>query len=88
MFNCIFAHDVKQGGRSKNQGEIDGFRDVVSRCGLRSIWFGGRPFTWTNNRVEHENTQERLDRTFMTDAWYAKFPCTKTKHLPKRRSED
>ena len=86
-FNCIAAHEEKRGGPLKNQREIDGFREALRACHLNSVWFEGHPFTWSNNRVDRDNTQERLDRVLMNDAWHEMFPRSKTEHLPKRRSD-
>ena len=86
-FNCIAAHEEKRGGPMKNQREIDGFRDALNACHFSSLWFEGHPYTWSNNRVDIDNTQERLDRVLVTEAWQDMFPRSKTEHLPKRRSD-
>ena len=86
-FNCIAAHEEKRGGPLKSQREIDGFREAISVSQLNSLWFEGYPFTWSNNRLDNENTQERLDRVLMTDSWHEMFPRSKSEHLPKRRSD-
>lgn len=49
--------------------------------GLAMFWsddvrVDGFPFTWTNNRADGDNIQERLDRVLVSKEWYEQFPCS------------
>lgn len=86
-FNGILSHEEKVVSNPKHQHEIDGCREAVRRCNLSDIHFEGFPYTWTNNRADTENIQERLDRALVSETWYDMFPCSKVKHLPRRKSD-
>lgn len=86
-FNGILKHEEKIGGNPKPQRELDGFREAVRVCDFREVRFEGHPFTWTNNRADDDNIQERLDRVLVTESWFDMFPCSMVEHLPRRRSD-
>ncbi|XP_021715994.1 uncharacterized protein LOC110683896 [Chenopodium quinoa] len=86
-FNCTLMHCEKQGGNPKNQNEIDGFRESMNNCHLRDLHFVGPSFTWSNNRADDENIQERLDRFVATEDWIKLFPCSMVEHLPRRKKK-
>lgn len=66
--NCNLKFDDKIGGNPPSQRDIAGFQWVVQNCGLRDLHVEGFPYTWTNNREDGENIQERLDRTLVYDS--------------------
>ncbi|CAL5364828.1 unnamed protein product [Camellia sinensis] len=47
---------------------------------LMDLEFKGNAFTWSNNQVDQDNVQERLDRAFATAEWRELFPCAQVFH--------
>ena len=77
----------KNGGRAFNDEEADILRDAIAHCQLEDLGFIGHVFTWSNNRGEAENIQERLDRFLANHEWRTCFPGSFVTHLPKRKSD-
>lgn len=69
----MFAHE-KKGGRPRSQALLDGFKHVVSECGLIEINTKGCDFTWERSRGTQNWIQEKLDRGMANQEWRNMFP--------------
>ncbi|KAL2933509.1 Aspartate--tRNA ligase 1 cytoplasmic [Bienertia sinuspersici] len=86
-FNLMLMSSEKRGGGVFKMHEAEIFRRVVSRCELNDLGYIGHNFTWSNNREDDQNIQERLDRFLANDLWKEYFPGSFVTHLTKRRSD-
>lgn len=83
-FNLMLTGDEKKGGNDFKQNEANIFRSAIDRCGLEDMGYMGYEFTWSNNRGDEENIQERLDRFLANRTWRMAFPGSFVSHLTKR----
>ncbi|XP_056688032.1 uncharacterized protein [Spinacia oleracea] len=80
-FNQIELYSDKLGGSSVIKG-WDLFLQWRLASNLSEVPFSGPPFTWTNKRESTSLIMERLDRGYMTDSWFIKFPNTRIINQP------
>ncbi|CAN1729936.1 LINE-1 reverse transcriptase homolog [Linum perenne] len=73
-FNDILHASEKKGTHPHPQYLLDGFREVVTECGLTDIPLEGYPFTWWRSRGQPNAVEERLDRAMINEDWRHKFP--------------
>ncbi|KAL6549238.1 hypothetical protein OROHE_009083 [Orobanche hederae] len=72
-FNEILRQSEKVGGRCRNLGQIEAFRQVVEECGLTDFFQDDASFTWSNKRSDGKEIRARLDRYLMNMKWLELF---------------
>ncbi|KAL2905837.1 Sulfotransferase family cytosolic 1B member 1 [Bienertia sinuspersici] len=75
------------GGADFNSNEANILRQAVKVCGFTDLGFIGHEFTWSTNKGEAENVQERLDQFFTNEVQRSFFPGSYFSHLTKQRSD-
>ncbi|XP_050221576.1 uncharacterized protein LOC126671815 isoform X1 [Mercurialis annua] len=86
-FNLFVFHYEKEGGRCREQRELDMFRQALDECDISDLGFVGSSFTWSNMRSGEQNVQARLDRFLANDPWQEKYVNWQVNHLAKYRSD-
>lgn len=89
-FNYILSNDENKGRTPHPPWLIQGFKDTISRCGLKDLAFENHQFTWERGRGTPAWVYEKLDRILVNDAWLdlfeeakaTSFEATSSDHLP------
>ena len=71
----------KLGGSSRNQTQMQLFRNVADECGFIDLGFVGSWYTWQKHFSTGHSIKERLDRALATNDWLLRFAGTKAHHL-------
>ena len=79
-FNEILSQDDKDGGRMRNERQLDAFRNTLGNCGLNPLNYIGDRFTWIKN-TEEGYIKERIDWAMANDEWKELYPNCTLKHL-------
>eukprot|EP00253_Pinus_taeda_P013605 PITA_13605 len=66
-FNIITTLEEKQGGRSKLEGDIIGFKEFIQSNQLMDIQTSNGVYTWTNKRRGTQHIASRLDWFLISD---------------------
>ncbi|XP_074296923.1 uncharacterized protein LOC141627587 [Silene latifolia] len=85
-FNEIHYANEMLGG-SRQQWQMNNFRDVVDECGLQDIPYEGYAYTYDNGQAGSNNRQCRLDRAMVTGRWLDLFPFSKLFHFNREWSD-
>lgn len=80
-FNDILSQDEKHGPVEHPEWLIQGFREVVTNCGLRDLPLLGYPFTWGKSIGKPNAVEERLDRALATSVWFDIFPNARLSNM-------
>lgn len=80
-FNEILSNEEKSGGLPRAVGLMDAFREGLIDCDLTDLGFEGRPYTWSNNRVDPHTVRCRLDRCCGNSGWKDYAPLATVEHL-------
>uniref|UniRef100_A0A803MWZ9 Uncharacterized protein n=1 Tax=Chenopodium quinoa TaxID=63459 RepID=A0A803MWZ9_CHEQI len=83
----MLTSNEKKGGRDFNLAQAEILRNAIDVCELEDIGYVGHDYTWTNNRDEEKNVQERLDRFLANNEWRNFFVGSFVSHLSKRNSD-
>jgi endonuclease/exonuclease/phosphatase family metal-dependent hydrolase len=78
----------RQENRNKSGGDPNlmlGFNEAISKLGLVEVPLSGQAYTWSNK--QHNPLLERLDWSFISQAWSLEFPGTKAKTLARSVSD-
>ncbi|KAL9667861.1 hypothetical protein QQ045_002230 [Rhodiola kirilowii] len=86
-FNEILCANETQGGRQRNNWQMDNFRRVLNDCNLSDLGFSGDPFTFSNHREGGAECRARLDRVLADDEWRKKFPRAAVTHVHLHASD-
>ncbi|KAL0004281.1 hypothetical protein SO802_011842 [Lithocarpus litseifolius] len=86
-FNEILSINEKQGGITRSQQQMEGFRNIVNFCGFRDLGYRGADFTWCNMQDEENRIQLRLDRALANTDWIEKFEGMRVYHLVDSTSD-
>ncbi|KAG7943393.1 hypothetical protein I3843_15G036000 [Carya illinoinensis] len=81
-FNEILTQDEKEGGRDRDENQMELFREVVEHGQLFDLGWNGQKFTWSNRHEDSTYTKERLDRALADRKWKAEFSEHKVEVLP------
>ncbi|OMO54212.1 Endonuclease/exonuclease/phosphatase [Corchorus olitorius] len=68
-FNAISSQAEKRGGRPIDEHQAYLFNSFIQHCNLMEVEIQGGAFSWSNNRTEEDNIQERLDKILATVEW-------------------
>jgi hypothetical protein len=60
------------------------FQGAVEECLLSELGFNGSKFTWCNNQMDHNFTNERLDRAVANSGWCENFGVVEVMVLAAR----
>ncbi|KAA3489871.1 reverse transcriptase [Gossypium australe] len=80
-FNEILFSFEKQGGRIREERQMDAFRKILDDCELADLGFSGQWCTWERGRLVSNNIRERLDRGVANTSWWELFPNFEVCHL-------
>lgn len=80
-FNDLLSPDDKKGGADHPSWLFNGFRAVVTECGLFDLPLTGYPFTWERSRGTENAIEERLDRALVSLTWLDRFPHARLTNL-------
>ena len=61
-FNEIVRQEEKLRGATRNQCQMQLFRDVLDECGFLDLGYVGNRFTWSKHFVDGHSIWERLDQ--------------------------
>ena len=86
-FNEITRQAESNGHRSRNDRQMQGFRNVIDECEFLDLGYRGLPFTWCNNRRGDATTWLRLDRFMATNDWLLRFHSVVVFHLDCTESD-
>lgn len=73
-FDDLLSNDEKMGLIDNPSWLIHRFRETTSDNNLYDLPMKGHQYTWTKQRVKHDNVEERLDKWFATFDWLDIFP--------------
>ncbi|KAA3467408.1 reverse transcriptase [Gossypium australe] len=73
-FNEIMFSFEKQGGRIREERQMDAFRKTLDDCELADLGFSGHWYTWERGRLVSNNIRERLNRGVANPRWWELFP--------------
>ncbi|KAL8101055.1 hypothetical protein AgCh_033077 [Apium graveolens] len=73
----LFASD-KSGQHPHHQSLLEGFKATIEECGLIELNLKGGEFTWEKSKGTENWVRERLDRAFVNNYWWRKFPLWKS----------
>ncbi|KAK5824497.1 hypothetical protein PVK06_019272 [Gossypium arboreum] len=80
-FNEIMYAHEKRGGRTKDERQMEEFRNALEDCGLADTSFKGKKFTWEMGNFADTNIRERLDRGVVNQERLNLFPEYEVQHL-------
>ncbi|CAM8914180.1 unnamed protein product [Rhodiola kirilowii] len=80
-FNEVVCQSEVQGGRGRQNWQMENFRRVLDDCELTDIGYLGYPFTYSNRREGEAEVRARLDRVVASHDWRSRFPRTAVKHV-------
>ncbi|KAA3477739.1 reverse transcriptase [Gossypium australe] len=80
-FNEILFSFEKQGGRIREERQIDAFRKTLDDCELADLGFSEQWYTWERGRLVSNNIREQLDRGVVNTRWWELFPNFEVCHL-------
>uniref|UniRef100_A0A2N9HAJ1 Reverse transcriptase domain-containing protein n=1 Tax=Fagus sylvatica TaxID=28930 RepID=A0A2N9HAJ1_FAGSY len=86
-FNEIVRRAELRGHRTRNENQMQGFRDVINDCGFIDLGHRGSEFTWCNNRKGLSTTWLRLDRAMANNDWLLRFNINIVHHLESSASD-
>ncbi|KAL9679901.1 hypothetical protein QQ045_017772 [Rhodiola kirilowii] len=86
-FNEILCANEAQGGRQRNNWQMENFRRVLNDCNLSDIGFSGDPFTFSNHREGGAEFRARLDRVLANEDWRKKFSRAAVTHVHLHASD-
>lgn len=69
----------------RSERQMDGFREVVTRCQFRDLGFNVNKFTWFT--IKDGGIKVRLDRALATQSWMDLFRNHMVSHLNKSTSD-
>lgn len=72
-YNEILTHDEKVGGRSRPEGQMQLFRQVLNNGSLFDLGWSGIKFIRSNRHEDDSFTKERLDRVLANQTWMDLF---------------
>ncbi|XP_075644989.1 uncharacterized protein LOC142615978 [Castanea sativa] len=62
-FNEILSIQEKKGGPPRPQNQMENFRSVINRCGLKYMGYRGVDFTWCNQQEGEDMVHHLIDTT-------------------------
>uniref|UniRef100_A0A803QS68 CCHC-type domain-containing protein n=1 Tax=Cannabis sativa TaxID=3483 RepID=A0A803QS68_CANSA len=80
-FNNVLHQSEKLGGNPYPTWLIDGFQEVVQRCGLCDLDMLGHPFTWEKSRDTPNWIEAKLDRAMCSQSWLNVFSTARLFNL-------
>ncbi|KAL4598093.1 hypothetical protein ACB092_11G034200 [Castanea dentata] len=80
-FNEILSAREKKGGPPRPQNQMENFRSVINRCGLKDMGYRGVDFTWCSQQEGEDRIYLRLDRALATTEWIQHFCTIQVHHL-------
>ncbi|KAA3458060.1 reverse transcriptase [Gossypium australe] len=80
-FNEILFSFEKQGGRMREERQMEAFRKALEDCELADLGFSGQWYTWERGRLASNNIRERLDRGVTNPKWWDLFANFEVNHL-------
>ncbi|KAL9660265.1 hypothetical protein QQ045_025078 [Rhodiola kirilowii] len=86
-FNEVVCLSEVQGGRGRNDWQMENFRRVLSDCQLSDLRYSGYPFTYSNRREGEAKVRARLDRAVANVDWRRIFPSTTVNHVQLHASD-
>lgn len=86
-FNEIVHRAKLRRHRTRNENQMQGFRDVISDCGFIDLGHRGSEFTWCNNRKGLSTTWLRLDLAMANNDWLFRFNTNIVHHLESSASD-
>ncbi|CAM8957099.1 unnamed protein product [Rhodiola kirilowii] len=86
-FNEVTCPSEVQGGRGRQNWQIENFRRVLEDCNLTDLGFTGYPFTYSNRRAGEAEVRARLDRVVATVDWRCFFPRAMVRHVQSHASD-
>ncbi|XP_030970964.1 uncharacterized protein LOC115991409 [Quercus lobata] len=79
--NEISQSDEKLRGPERDAGQMEDFRECLSKCGLFDLGFVGHRFMWCNGRAGEQRTKLQLDRMVASESWIKLFPEASVHHF-------
>ncbi|CAM8905994.1 unnamed protein product [Rhodiola kirilowii] len=86
-FNEVVCSSEVQGGRGRQNWQMENFRRVLDDCDLVDLGFVGYPFTYSNRRKGDAEVRARLDRAVATVDWRRLFPRVSVRHVQLHASD-
>lgn len=86
-YNDIPSNDDKRGNVDHTPLLIRGFRETLMDCNLHNLPMIGYKYTWVRSRGNPDATEERLDRTLVTQNWLDIFRRCKRLNAMADRSD-
>ncbi|CAM8939724.1 unnamed protein product [Rhodiola kirilowii] len=86
-FNEILCSSEVQGGRGRQNWQMENFRSVLNDCNLNDLGFSGYPFTFSNRRSGDAEVRARLDRAVVSSGWRRLFPEAGVRHVQLHSSD-
>lgn len=80
-FNEIVSNNEKHEGHLRDERAMHEFCNVLDDCGVMSMGYLGRWYTWKRENLASNNIRESLDKGVATTTWLDLFPNFSLKHL-------
>ncbi|KAA3460773.1 reverse transcriptase [Gossypium australe] len=80
-FNEIMFSFEKQGGRIREERQMEAFREVLEDYELADLGFSGQWYTWERGGLARNNIMKRLDRGVANTKWWNLFSNFEVNHL-------
>lgn len=79
-FNKILFAEEKSGGAPRSQQQMEAFRNIINKFGLKDMGYSRFDFTWCNQQKGDNRVYLRLDRALATPRWMEHFPNVRVQH--------
>ncbi|KAL2932982.1 Protein lin-28-like protein A [Bienertia sinuspersici] len=87
-FPCLMSGDFyeivslaeKEGGTTRSERAMDGFRDAIDTCRLKDLGYKGSAFTWQRGKDPTTLVRERLDHFLADGDWCNIFSNVEVRH--------
>ncbi|CAM8990804.1 unnamed protein product [Rhodiola kirilowii] len=86
-FNEVLCSSEVQGGRGRQNWQMENFRLALNDCNLTDLGFSGYPFTFSNRRGGDAEVRARLDRAVVNYGWRRMFPKAVVRHVQLHSSD-